>query len=303
MRNLELYYKTRHEIDVAKWDRCIDESRNGLIYAYAFYLDALADNWDALVLNDYEAVMPLPWKRKYGLYYLYQPALIAQLGIFGKEIDAALVESFLAAIPTRFRLWEFPLNQQNRFELKRFQLFDRSNYVLPLNQTYEILNKNYRENTKRNIKKSVQFGCYSMRDIPVDDIISLAEEQPNNASKRDLQRFKHLFPLLQTRSAIRSYGVFSKQNQLLASCAFTFSHNRAYYILVGNHPNGRTLGASHALIDTFIRDHSHEDLLLDFEGSDVRNLAFFYSSFGASEERYSAIRLNKLPWYIKWMKN
>jgi hypothetical protein len=71
---------------------------------------------------------------------------------------------------------------------------------------------------------------------------------------------------------------------------------------VGNHPNGRTLGASHALIDAFIEDHAAQDLLLDFEGSDIRNLAFFYSSFGAVEEKYAAIKLNRLPWWMKWMK-
>ena len=89
---------------------------------------------------------------------------------------------------------------------------------------------------------------------------------------------------------------------LEASCVFLFSHKRAYYILVGNHPNGRTLGASHALIDAFIKDHAGQDLSLDFEGSDIRNLAFFYSSFGAQEEKYAAIKLNRLPWWMKWLK-
>ena len=49
-----------------------------------------------------------------------------------------------------------------------------------------------------------------------------------------------------------SYGIFSARHQLLSSCVFFFSHARAYYILVGNHADGRTLGASHALIDAFI---------------------------------------------------
>ena len=101
---------------------------------------------------------------------------------------------------------------------------------------------------------------------------------------------------------LKTYGIYSKTGQLIASAIFTFSHARAYYILVGNHPNGRTLGASHALIDAFIQDHAGQNLLLDFEGSDLRNLAFFYSSFGAVEENYLSIRENRLPWYLKWMK-
>ena len=30
------------EIDKAKWDHCIDNAGNGLIYAYSFYLDHMA---------------------------------------------------------------------------------------------------------------------------------------------------------------------------------------------------------------------------------------------------------------------
>ncbi len=61
-----------------------------------------------------------------------------------------------------------------------------------------------------------------------------------------------------------TYGVVSAQNEVLSSCVFFFSHNRAYYILVGNHPNGKKTGASHALIDAFIKDHAGKGMLLDF---------------------------------------
>jgi hypothetical protein len=71
---------------------------------------------------------------------------------------------------------------------------------------------------------------------------------------------------------------------------------------VGNHPNGKTIGASHALIDAFIKDHAGQNLLLDFEGSDIRNLAFFYSSFGAGEEKYTGIKMNRLPRLLQLFK-
>jgi hypothetical protein len=99
-----------------------------------------------------------------------------------------------------------------------------------------------------------------------------------------------------------TYSVFSGRNELLASCVFFFSHDRAYYILVGNHPNGKTLGASHYLIDRFIADYAGTNMILDFEGSDIRSLAFFYQSFGASHELIPAIRINRLPWYIRIFK-
>ena len=99
---MAINYLTYQQIDKVKWDACIKEASNGLIYGYSFYLDTMSKNWDALVLNDYEAVMPLTWNKKYGICYLYQPPFTASLGIFGQSLSAALVNRFLAAIPKKF---------------------------------------------------------------------------------------------------------------------------------------------------------------------------------------------------------
>jgi hypothetical protein len=56
------------------------------------------------------------------------------------------------------------------------------------------------------------------------------------------------------------------------------------------------------MIDHFIQDHAGKKLLLDFEGSDIKNLAWFYRSFGAKEEKYPGIKLNKLPSIVKLFK-
>jgi hypothetical protein len=295
-------YLQQHEIDKPLWDKCIDRATNGLIYAYSFYLDHMADHWDALVLGDYEAVMPLPWRKKYGVHYLYQPFLTAQLGLFGTEVSAQLVSQFLHAVPSKFRLWEFSLNHSNVFSIDGFQLYERANYVLNLNKPYEELYTGYRENSRRNNKKSVQYGCHQVTDIHVNKILQLVQQFTPGTTESDLARFVNLYYHLKTHGKAKTYGILSKQGELVSSCIFIFSHNRAYYILVGNHPNGKTLGASHALIDSFIRDHAGQNLLLDFEGSDIRNLAFFYSSFGAVEEKYAAIKRNTLPWYVKLLK-
>jgi hypothetical protein len=299
---MNIQYLQQHEIDKNLWDNCIEQAPNGLVYAYSFYLDHMSDHWDALVLNDYEAVLPLPWKKKYGIHYLYQPFLTAQLGLFGKQLNSELLKIFLDNIPSKFKLWEFSLNHNNLFSIEGYHIYERKNFVLDLSPSYDQLYNNYKDNSKRNNRKAVQYGCQEVRDIHLTRIIHLVKEQPAPASEIDLSRFTNLFYYLQRQGKARTYGILSKQDELLASAAFIFSHNRAYYILVGNHPNGRTLGASHALIDAFIQDHAGKELLLDFEGSDMRNLAFFYSSFGAKEEKYAAIKRNMLPWYVKLFK-
>ncbi len=157
----------------------------------------------------------------------------------------------------------------------------------------------------RNIKRAIDLGNVVQKNIPIDNVINLAREQSKGFSPvtdKDYENFSSLFSNLAQKNNAVTYGVWSSQDQLVASCAYFFSHNRAYYILVGNHPNGRTSGASHLMIDCFIKEHAGENLVLDFEGSDIKNLAWFYGSFGAKEEKYAGIKMNRLPPLLKLFK-
>lgn len=309
---MAIHYLTYPEIDKTKWDHCIDHAANGLIYAYSFYLDAMAKQWDALVLNDYETVMPLTWNKKYGIHYLYQPPFTASLGVFGKAFTAQTINEFLKAIPVKFRYWDFDLNHGNFFQLADFNLYERMNYILPLNESYENLHNNYRDNIKRNIKKAEKLDLTISKNITLAEVILLVREQSKKFTPigtTDFENFKLLYQFLYKKEKATTYGVYTKEGQLLAAAVFFFSHNRAYYIMVGNHPDGKTLGASHALINAFIKDHAGQSmpdgqtgLLLDFEGSDISGLAHFYSGFGAGMEKYYRIKMNKLPLPIKWFK-
>jgi hypothetical protein len=316
-------YLRRGEIDTARWDQCIDAASNGLIYAYSFYLDHMSRHWDALVMNDYEAVMPLTCNKKFGIHYLYQPAFTAALGVFGKNLHKELVQQMLDAIPAKFRLIEIELNQQNKFDLPmrpqrytddesfaaaekagRFVFYERTNFVLDLSRPYAALYLGYRENLQRILKKSAGTGLQYTTGIQVGEVLKLAQSQlqlVSNYTEKDFKNFNSLFRILSAKQQALTCGVYNSANELLASAVFFFSHNRAYYILVGNRLNG-TEGASHYLFDRFIHDHAGKKLLLDFEGSDIRGLAYFYSSFGATEEKYCSARANRLPWIIKLLK-
>lgn len=262
----------------------------------------MASHWDALIANDYEFVMPLTYNKKYGIYYLHQPPFCAQLGVFGNKITTEIFEAFIKAIPSKFKYCDIYLNNSNVFSITN--TYTRINYILNLNKPYNVLYDSFRENSKRNIKKCKQLNVVVKKDTIIDSVITLAKEQSREFSSLTDSHFQslgQLFIYLKKQNKAIAYGMYL-QEKLLASAAFFFSNNRAYYILVGNHPDGKTLGASHALINAFIEDHANQNLILDFEGSDISSLAFFYSSFGAIEEKYAALKFNKLPWYIKWLK-
>jgi hypothetical protein len=43
-----------HKMDIAKWDACVCNSNNGLIYATSVYLNFMSDDWNGIVVNNYD---------------------------------------------------------------------------------------------------------------------------------------------------------------------------------------------------------------------------------------------------------
>lgn len=302
-------YLTRDQIDTFSWDRALDRSMNTTVYGYSWFLDRMAAHWDALILGDYEVIMPLPWNRKYGLYYIYPPYFTQQLGLYSPfPISPELVREFMVTIPPKFRLRELFLNSANPFSsgsVPGWEVRHRSNFLLDLSPGYARLSGNYKTQTRRNIHKALQSGLSLSNDISLEEIIPLSLQKMKLHSAiqaKHYTRFRGLAEFaIQQKNAFK-YAVRDKDGQLLASALFFVHQDRSYYLLVGNAEGGRELGASHLLIDGFIREYAGQRMILDFEGSDQRGLAFFYGSFGAREEKYPFVRFNRLPWPIRWLK-
>jgi hypothetical protein len=293
----DITYLRHQQIDKTKWDECIQGCDNGLIYALSVYLDHMSPGWDALVLEDYKAVFPLPWKKKFGIQYIFQPTLIAELGLFGNDITTELLNDFLHAIPAKFRYIDIPLNHRNHTYLPCS--YRRKNFVLPLNKSYEEIYNGYAKNVKRNILKAERQNCVPDKTIHAKDVAILAKAHIHDGE--GLKHFLRLYDSFARQNKAICYGVRA-ENALMAAAAFLFYKDRVYYILAGNHEESRTRGASHFLVDNFIKDHASSEWLLDFEGSDVPGVAQFYAGFGAVEEPYTAIRWNRLPLFLRWMK-
>lgn len=299
-----IQYLPQQQIDKQKWDACIAGATNGLLYGCSFYLDHMAKHWDGLVLNDYEAVMPLTWNKKWGIRYLYQPFLCASLGIFGKHITTQITKDFLLSIPAIFRYIDINLNYGNSHNPGIAEWYERKNYLLDLGQPYGSLYNKFSDSTRRNIKKALQNGCVVSKPA-FNEVLQLAKTQLKEmmtVSHDDFNRIASLYAYLQQKNSAVTYGIAAADGKLLASCIFFLWQNRAYYILVGNAAASKRTGASHALLNAFIKDYAEKNMLLDFEGSDIPGMARFYSSFGATEENYPAIKINRLPALIKWLK-
>lgn len=300
-------YLKHNEINKQKWNECILNSFNGIVYAYSQYLDIVCPEWEALVKDDYEMVMPLTGNKKYGIHYMYQPYFTQQLGVFSKEhLTEKNVELFLKAIPKHFQFLEFNLNTYNKLLHKDYITQNYLTHELDMISPYEMLYKNYSENTKRNLKKASQQQLTIINNCKVEDVIDLFK----NNKRKEVKAFKtEQYSMLEKLYATffkvgfaKSYGVVNSKNYLIAGALFFFSNNKAIFLFSGNSKEGKEKAALFYLIDQFIKNNSEKNLTLDFEGSNNPNLARFYKSFGSKPITYLHIKKNDLPFYLKWLK-
>ncbi len=282
---MQIKHLQHKDIDYARWDECIMQSHNQLAYAYSWYLDIVSPNWEALVTEHYEFIMPLPIKRKYGIPYLVQPVFVQQLGIFSKHLIAKhIIELFVKQI----RIFSYQLNLND----KNFHIdaVEHPNYLLNLNKPYAQIASHYSKNTLRNIEKAVRANLSIQTELPVNDFISFYHAEDKNFQESHKSTIEKLVKKGLTENKITLYGVFSENQKLIASLGILNSNNKITYLLPISSDEGKSFSAMFYLIDFIIRKNANIPIQLDFEGSSIEGVARFYKGFGAVNQPYYILK-------------
>jgi hypothetical protein len=299
----DIRFLLRNEIDIEKWDRCILNATNGLIYARSFYLDTMAENWSALVEGDYNAIMPLTWNRKYGFSYLYQPSFTAQLGLFVSEPgDQKLIELFISHMKKYFRFCEIHLNYAN----DPSECIRRANYTLHLGKPYAEIRKGYKKRLLENLAESENNEMTYFRSDDFSSTILLFRREYGKRFPHVKAHHYQQFELLcQKMSNLKMAFVNQVQDpagNLLSSNIFFKDERRIYNIMPVTLKLGREKKSQFFLLDQLFREFSANDLVFDFEGSELPGIAEFYKQFGPGLSSYPFLRYNSLPFPFKLFK-
>lgn len=282
-----IHYIKRKDLDIDKYDTCIENSLQSRVYAFSWYLDIVADNWDVLVLNDYKVVMPIPWKIKYGIKYVTQPSFCQQLGIFSIEnISENFQLEMIAKVPNKFLKVSLSLNSNNILKLKNKT---RKNYILRIDKDFSEIKKGFSKGRKHAIKvgekQNLQIKATTLKELLKIQTANYQYKIPN----RKLLALEN-YILKNNKGCV--LGVF-KEGHLLGGGFFIKSKSRMIYLYAAFTKEARNLQASSFLISEVIKDCSN--LILDFEGGNMPNMERFYRSFGAESEEFQKIDYSKLP--------
>jgi hypothetical protein len=297
-----LKYLEHKNIDYKKWDRCVENAANSRIYAMSWHLDRTAEIWDALILGNYDVVMPLPYRKKWGIKYLYQPLFSQQLGIF-PDPPELLLNQFYSALFQHFRYADSQINSKNNKVAGPITFFPRDNYLLDLSKNYTEIASGFSKNTSRNIKKARKNALSYVAGIRIEEYLDFKRNNlPARLSDDAFKKLKSIFALGRYKGIGEIYGVYTSENELCAAVYFCRWKERVIYMNAATSLKGKELGGMFFLLDQFIRENAGSNLLLDLEGSTIPGVARFYKGFGAIPETYHQLKFNRLPLPFKWMK-
>ncbi|MDP4207729.1 MAG: peptidoglycan bridge formation glycyltransferase FemA/FemB family protein [Bacteroidota bacterium] len=282
-----IHYLSHYQIDKEKWDECIGNSPNRLVYGFAWFLDIVSPGWEALVEDDYRSVMPLPSKQKYGLHYLIQPRFTQQLGIFSPQpVTRETVRSFLRRIPKKFVWCNINLNQAN-CEETIFKFTLRTNYELDLQAGYENIVKRYNENTRRNLKKAASSGINVELSDDTAFFVELYQQQSN--VKHEGIAIEQFYQLIQ-KSFDKGIGRIALaknvRNEIVAGAFYLEDRERLIYLASFTTSWGQDASAMFLIMDRMIEGSLSQFNIFDFEGSMVPGIARFFKGFGAIQRDY-----------------
>ncbi len=290
---MEIKYLKHNQIDKQKWDSAIENARNGLVYVLSWYLDIVSPGWEALISGDYEIIMPLPVKKKYGLKYLIQPPFCQQLGVYCKQNNEGfLTEDFIKSIPAKYKYVSLNLNFNSGLNSS-----ERTNFELNLSANYDYIKSNYSTNTKRNINKAKKQELKIIENISPLELWSFKKDNPvNDLSKWHYQKLLNIIETTVKKRIGESYAVTNLQNDFLSVVFLINYKNRLTFLVSSSNEPGKEKSAMFLLIDWIIQKYTEKKETFDFEGGSINGLARFFSGFGAVPVKYYHYRQNRLIW-------
>lgn len=297
---MELQLLSSEKIDKKKWDECLSNSSNSFIYASSVYLDCMADNWSGIVAGDYAFVMPVPWRKKFGIKYCYSVPFIQQLGIFGKALTESDIEACIKLMLQSFKFGDYSFNCSNKINGGK----QHSNYILSLASNYRSTSFFYSEKLKADICKAekslLEYKSEKAAEA-IDLFRRLYAEKIPDVSPNDYKNFHLLCNKKENENNLIVRKV-SKNENIMAISLLLKDKYRIYNLMSCTTPEGRDLRAGHFLYDNLIKEFSQTGFILDFEGSDIPGVKHFYKSFGAIAQPYYSIHFNKLPFVLRLLK-
>ncbi|WP_124642116.1 hypothetical protein [Amniculibacterium aquaticum] len=291
----EVEYKN---IDFTKYTHCINQSAQKKYSVSKEFLDiTTGKKWNILVEGDYDAVMPLPFVKKFGLKLIVNPRLCQQLGVFSKKDDLKVNDEFLEYLDKNYWVWNYNFNEYNKFSKT---LKSKRNYIIPKND-YDLVYQKYSPKRKRKIRQDEEIKQHSeIKNIEnkTEALLFIQETAIGASDSNDTKLYVKLFSDFHDAGCLTFYGFYHHQ-KLINLIAIYENHDVAVLLGTFNQKEKLKISGSSVLIDSVIREKiGNKDF--DFEGSEVASVEEFFRGFRPENHPYTNFENLSNHWAMKF---
>jgi hypothetical protein len=300
----QLTYLRNHEINLVKWDNCINNAHNGSIYAFSWYLDIISDEWTAIIRDDYGAVMPLLHRKKAGIAYLAPSPFANQLGVFSTEImDEEMVNQFLRKTHHYYKIFTIHLNKFNKIDPQLFHQENRSTYEFDLIRSHGVIQDNYSDRVQLDLNIAREKEISIIPGITPNQFIDFISDKetltPGKLSKDQVFRLRKIIAFVLKHGLGDIYAAYTRENNLCAAVLFLRSNRKINLLYSALSQEGTENKAIEMLLDQYIKQHAEKNLTINFENLAHPEKEKICEGFGGREYHYTAISDRKHPFVRK----
>ncbi|WP_336733204.1 hypothetical protein [Chryseobacterium sp. VD8] len=275
-----------NEIDFEKYSKCLENAVQRKYSATKDFLDITSGKqWELLVYNDYEAVMPVTFVKKLGFKIVINPKLCQQLGVFSNIDDVKINDLFLSFLERKYNIWYYGFNDKNTFS----KLLKRRKNFLIYPDNYEIVRQKYSPKRKRKLRLDDDVLQKSeVRDVSIFNAWEFISRNLIGAkNEKDKNSFLQIFTDLEKAGYLKLKAFF--YGTAIINLIAVYSDDKTIALLgTFNDKDHIKLSGSSFIIDNVIRKNI-QTKIFDFEGSDIPAIEEFFRGFRPELKSYPVI--------------
>ena len=281
----------RADLDVQKWDELVARTENAALFSFSYYLDAVAENWCALVDENYSAGIALPYTVRAKQHILYTPIFVSYLEILGSVEDTRSMKDFIFA---NFKIIEAEFKQPllgTPTEVFTTQLLDP--------------NQKRKGQVNRMLNKAKRFELEAVRSTDWQRVFAFIESELggkfSGMTSISLERLKKAYSAAEQKNAIQVVEI-RKNSECVGGIICLESDDQLLYSKGATVEASKENGGMYAAIDAAIQVATDTNKQFDFGGSRVEGVRRFNTSFGGSDLEYFSYRIDKSPLWFRLLR-
>ncbi|WP_025761985.1 GNAT family N-acetyltransferase [Dyadobacter tibetensis] len=302
---------SRQEIDPEKWEQYISGCYNAVIYAASWYLDLVCPRWAAFVWEEsgkYQAVMPVPLQRKFGVWVVQQPFYCQYLGVFSEQpLNDKILQVFVNRLCSTFRYistYSFCPENGSTFGQK-FRTIDQVKPDFSVSHTHWLIRpdniedifKTYSSERRRDFRRAKAFTWDLEMSSDPQSIIDLFRRHHEGKMKGEINGKAYaLLESIVASAALKNslwLGYARKCDMTHAGALILMQYGRAIYLFNASDVHGRKGHARTWLLTHYLTAMAAGSIF-DFESPDIKTISKFYRGFGAKPMPFVSIQQNRL---------